>query len=267
MAWFARYWAENKRFLTIVGAGLAAFLVLGKISSAVIGDAEGVRERARRDAREVYELAADLRGSARDRLDAEALTRQEASALAKLALPDPKDMPQQDKGFTIAFIGRRDRIYKEVEIEARKRNIELPPRAKLEFPIADTDPIEKSAERWIHLGVAERVLREAVAIEFRRVADLVPMETEFRPIPGGGGKGIVFYPIRINLVGEFAQFVRFFETFQKEKSFLSLRLEALGPDAAGGLAGRIVAAGMRIADTPPSHGTGRTPRSIYDGRR
>lgn len=266
MAWFARIWAENKRFITTVGAGLAVFLLLDKIGSAILGDAEGIRERTRKETREVMQLAADLRTFSRDQLDAEALAKQEASAIAKLTLPDPKDVPV-DKGFTIAFIGRRDRIYNDALNEARKRNIELPPKARLDFPIADSDPVEKLAARWIHLGVAERVLREAVAIGFRRIADLSPLETEFRPIPGAGGKGILFYPIRVALHGEFADFVSFFDTFQKEGNFLSLRLEALGPDPAGGLAGRIVASGMRLSDAPPSQGTRRTPGSIFEGRR
>lgn len=261
-----RVWIENKRFLLLVCSALAAFLLLERIVHAWIGSPDAIHERIQRDKGRVQKLAASLRASSQAERDADALRALEAATLQKLALPPPGDVPEPGR-FTTAFLARRDRIYSQVQAEARKRNIGLPPRSKIAFAVSAGDPPERLARRWIHLGVVERVLKEAVRIGFRRVSDIEPLETTFRAIPSGGGRGILFFPVRVGLVGDFDAFVKLFDAAQTPGAFLQLRVESLGPAESGGLAGRILAAGLELAEAPPSRAPRKPVGPVYGGGR
>ncbi|MCH2374258.1 MAG: hypothetical protein MK538_08730 [Planctomycetes bacterium] len=246
------YFQRNRRFLLIVGAGLAIFMTLNSLVSAYIGRAASLLEGANDFAEKSRKLKEELKGQYHETKERiEEYEKFETALRRDLELPEIRQAKNLDKNsMLVQFNQATEDVWGELRTIANRRGVELPDRLKLrDFGHEPTDGPTEFRRYYDYLAIVRRSLiatLESGVAEIQRI-ELVP--GDLLTVPGDDDSRVLVRSVRFRVIGGFESFVDVLTSVQTSGDFLQVQVERLGVNERsddGSLRGDLRFSGLRL---------------------
>ena len=242
-------WYGHKRFILILGAGLALFLVL----KAAIGRIEAMTERARVEndsvANEVEEDLSRLEGKdgvakGLARLLTERLEPEVQKELA-FEVREPFLLPKNEPNPYFYYANRLKAALSEIQDLARRRNLSYPANLGLPEKVEE----KRTEEGLARVYVTREVCRDMISRGVEVIASVKQLGTEYIPLVGRE-ECLRRIPLRLEIACPTEGLIRFLLGFQKAGRFLEVEDIRLGGDGSESLKVHLTLAALNIVVPP-----------------
>jgi hypothetical protein len=235
----SRIWAEQKRFILVVGGGFAIFLFLNALAGGCIQRADGpnglIAQAGKRE-REVRALHKELKDRYWDEKSRlEGFEKEEAALRADLELPPEAEIATLDEAAPINQFNRAiDKVWGEATRTANRAAIALPEKLGPEdFGISSDDGKREYEQHYAYLGVIRRALRTLVESGMTEIGRPELVDAELVPvIPGNEIIQCIYVGVIIKVAGPYDAFLRALKGVQGAKDFLQVRIEEIAQKSA-----------------------------------
>lgn len=225
-----RIWQENRRFLLVVGAGLAGFLIINSILGSYIARVESLTRKSSELAQNCRKLVRELKPLATERTRLKELMAHEVQLRSELELPPEKELEKLDKAsLLVQFNGAVDRTWGQATEKANQAGIAVPEKlGPRDFGIESDDDANLYARHYAYLGVARRGLHaliDAGMVEIGRPR--IEEEEPFEVIKDDTGVECLLRSVRFSVSGPFESFVKTLKLLQQPGAFLQVTVEKM----------------------------------------
>ena len=254
---FTRIWGEHKKFILLVGSGLALFLILNSCMSGYIAGVEGSKgllaQCVKMD-RDVRDLQRAVSGYWSEKARLETYERQEAALRAEIELPMEEEFQKFDEASPIIQLNQAiDRAWGQALERANLAGVAIPDKlGPTEFQVGTNDGKAEYENVYRYLGVVRRALLALIESGMTDIGrpDLSQFD-ELPVLPDKGDPVCQFRGVRFAVSGPYEAFLRLLQRVQAPQGFLQVRLVDLRAKGQGderSVKGVVEFVGIRLAE-------------------